>query len=236
MPFRLRNAGQTFQRFIREVLRGLDFVYAYIDDLLIASTSELEHLQHLQLLLKHISDDGVLILPSKCTFGVYSSEFLGHKISADGIPPLPCKVQAITYFPLPTARRKLREFLGLANFYRRFVPDCAAIIQPLTDLLTKNHKKDFFEVPDDAKSSFDTIKSSLEKATLLVHPSPKAHYCLMVDTSNVAFGGVLQQKINISGIPCNSFLNICSHLRSDIAHSVVNCWLFISPSIIFVTG
>ena len=205
MPFGLRNAAQTFQRFIHEVLRGLDFVYAYIDDLLIASTSESEHLQHLQLLFKRLSDYGVVIHPSKCTFGVNSLEFLGHQISADGISPLHCKVQAINDFPLPTSLRKLREFLGLVNFYRRFVPDCAAIIQPLTDLLTKKHKKDSFEVPDDAKSAFDTIKSSLANATLLVHPSPQAPYCLMVDASNVAVGGVLQQKINNIWHPISFF-------------------------------
>ena len=140
----------------------------------------------------HSNPNSLNAPPPQSQLGFYALEFLGHKISADGISPFPCKVQAITDFPLPTSLHKLLEFFGLADFYRRFVPDCAAIIQPLTDLLTKKHEKDFFEVPDDANSAFDTIKSSLTNATLFVHPSPHAPYCLMVDASNVAFGGVLQ--------------------------------------------
>ena len=96
MPaFGLRNAAQTFQRFIDEVLSGLDFVYAYIDDLLIASSSEAEHLAHLDILFNRLSEYGIVINPSKCIFGAASLEFLGHQISAHGTSPLPQIVQAI---------------------------------------------------------------------------------------------------------------------------------------------
>ena len=112
MPFGLRNAAQTFQRFIDEVLRGLDFVYAYIDDLLIASSSEAEHLEHLEVLFNRLSKYGIVINPSKCIFGIASIEFLGHQISTHGISPLAQKVQVIQDFPAPSSLRKLREFLG----------------------------------------------------------------------------------------------------------------------------
>ena len=135
MPFGLRNAAQTFQRFIDQVLHGLDFVYAYIDDLLIASVDQEEHQQHLKVVFEHLRDYGVIISPGKCQFGANSLEFLGHNIDRNGILPLMNKVKAIEDFPIPESIRKLREFLGLINFYRRFIPDCAEILQPLTDLL-----------------------------------------------------------------------------------------------------
>ena len=196
MPFGLRNAAQTFQRFIDEVLRGLDFVYAYIDDLLIASDSEDEHLRHLELLFERLSSYGIFINPSKCIFAVQSLDFLGHHISAAGITPLQSKVQAIQAFPPPANIRKLREFLGLVNFYRRFIPRCATILQPLTDLLSSKSSAKPFELSDAALTAFNAIKLALAQATLLVHPAPDAPYCLMTDASNTAVGSVLQQHIN----------------------------------------
>eukprot|EP00795_Rhopilema_esculentum_P017777 gene17777-biopygen6616 len=194
MPFGLRNAAQTFQRFIDEVLRGLDFVYAHIDDLLIASSSESEHLQHLELLFTRLSEYGVVLNPSKCIFGSTSLDFLGHHISPEGISPLPTKVQAITDFPPPQSTRQLRAFLGLVNFYRRFIPQCADILQPLTDLLSRQHNRNKFHLNADALAAFDAIKTTLAKATLLTHPFPDASYCLMIDASKNAVGGVLQQQ------------------------------------------
>ena len=129
MPFGLRNAAQTFQRFIDQVLHGLDFTYAYIDDLLIASENEQQHEYHLRLLFDRLREYGVVINPSKCEFKVTSLDFLGHHIDCHGIKPLEKKVKLIQDFPVPNSLRKLREFLGLINFYRRFIPHCADILQ-----------------------------------------------------------------------------------------------------------
>ncbi len=131
MPFGLRNAAQTFQRFMDDVLRGLDFCYGYIDDVLIASTSPEEHRHHV---LERLSTHGIVINPAKCVFGVDGLEFLGHYVDRHGIRPLESKVQAIREFPLPNSQRKLREFLGLINFYHCFLPHCAASLQPLNAL------------------------------------------------------------------------------------------------------
>ena len=95
MPFGLRNAAQTFQRFIDQVLRDLHFCYAYIDDILIASSNPEEHQQHLIAVFERFKDFGVIINPSKCEFGVNQLTFLGHHITAHGIQPLPDKVQVI---------------------------------------------------------------------------------------------------------------------------------------------
>jgi hypothetical protein len=135
-PFGLRNAAQTFQRFIDQVLRGLHFCYVYIDDLLIASSSPDEHKRHLRSVLERLSDHGVLINPAKCIFGAKELDFLGHHANSQGIRPLEEKVQVIREFPHPTTHRKLREFLGLVNFYHRYIPDCADILHPLNDLLS----------------------------------------------------------------------------------------------------
>ena len=136
MPFGLRNAAQTFQRFIDDVLRGLTFCYTYIDDVLIASTNKKEYKQHLHLVFQRFKEYGVIINPSKCELGVTELTFLGHTLTSQGILPLQEKVIAIQDFPQPSTKRKLREFLGLVNFYHLFIPHCAHILKPLNNLLT----------------------------------------------------------------------------------------------------
>ena len=152
MPFGLRNAAETFQRFIDQVVRGLDFVYAYIDDLLIASTSVDEHHSHLQQLFARLQEYGVVINPAKSLFGASSLEFLGHHVLEHGIHPLSTKIKAIQEFPQPQSLRRLRQFLGLINFYRRFIPHCARLVQPLTDLLAGKPKnaKALLELPPES--------------------------------------------------------------------------------------
>ena len=160
MPFGLRNAAQTFQRFIDEVTRGLTFVYAYIDDLLIASDTPEEHAEHLRTLFTRLSEYGVVINPSKCVFGVDNLNFLGHHVDKHGIKPLDEKVQIIRDFPRPTSMKQLRRFLGLVNFYRRFVPNTAAILTPLTDALKDQPKRSnkSIEWTEERAAAFDGMK------------------------------------------------------------------------------
>ncbi|GFS98412.1 retrovirus-related Pol polyprotein from transposon 297 [Trichonephila clavipes] len=102
MQFGLCNAASTFQRFVDEVLRGLNIVYAFIDDILVASSSEAEHIQHLRLLFQQLDQYGLSINPSKCTFGVPTLNFLGFQVCSSGIKPLDDRVEAILKFPKPT--------------------------------------------------------------------------------------------------------------------------------------
>nr|VZI45204.1 unnamed protein product [Spirometra erinaceieuropaei] len=113
MPFGLRNASQTFQRFVDRVLRGLPFVYAYIDDLLVASSTAEEHMEHLATVFDRLQQFSLVLNPSKCVLGVSSLEFLGHLVDSHGIRPLPSKVAAIRDFPPPTSKRQLQRFLVL---------------------------------------------------------------------------------------------------------------------------
>ncbi|BHF58444.1 hypothetical protein SprV_0100139600 [Sparganum proliferum] len=203
MPFGLRNASQTFQRFIDRVLRGLPFVYVYIDDVLVASRDVEEHLQHLTLLFDRFQQFGVTLHPAKCILGATSLEFLGHLIDSNGIRPLPSKVAAIRDFPPPTSKRQLQRFLGMVNFYRRFLPNCADTILPLTNLLSGSKRT--FELTPAALTSFEQVKALLADATLLTHYHADAPISLMVDASNVAVGAVLQQSPPDSTVPLAFF-------------------------------
>ncbi|BHF80747.1 hypothetical protein SprV_0702387700 [Sparganum proliferum] len=203
MPFGLRNAAQTLQRFIDRVLRGLPFVYAYIDDLLVASRNAEEYKEHLALVFDLLDQFGVVINPSKCVLGVPSLDFLGHHVGAQGLRPLSSKVEASRDFPPQTSKRQLQRFLGMVNFCRRFLPNCADLMLSLTNLLSG--PKGPLELRGHALTAFKRIKTSLADATLLTHPAPEAPLSLMVDASTVAVGAVLQQHINDSTGPLAFF-------------------------------
>ena len=206
MPFGLRNAAQSFQRLMDEVVRGLPFVFVYIDDLLIASTDDDEHEAHLRLLFERLQRYGIVINPAKSEFGVSSLTFLGHVVNQHGIQPLDEKVEHIRDFPPPTSLRKLREFLGLVNFYRRFIPHCADILQPLTDLLKgKKKKNQSISLGETELSAFNQAKDELARATILVHPQSDAPLTLFVDASDVGVGGVVQQLVNDTWQPLAFF-------------------------------
>ncbi|BHF78006.1 hypothetical protein SprV_0602111600 [Sparganum proliferum] len=203
MPFGLRNAAQRFQRFIDHILRGLPFVYAYIDDLLVASRNEEEHKEHLALVFDRLDKFGVVINPSKCVLGVSSLEFLGHQVDSEGLSPLSSKVDAVRNFPPPTSKRQLQRFLGMVNFYRRFLPNCADHMLPLTNMLSG--PKGPLKMTGEALTAFERIKNSLADATLLTHPAREAQRSLMLDASTVAVGAVLKQHLAGSTQPLAFF-------------------------------
>ncbi|GFV49873.1 hypothetical protein TNCV_1391551 [Trichonephila clavipes] len=185
MQFGLCNAASTFPRFIDEVTRGLKGVYAFIDDILIASQNVQEHTTNLRALFERLDYYGLTIKPSKCTFGVDSLKILGFQVSSEGISPLPDRVNAIQNFPRPNTLTQLRRFLGMYNFYRRFIPKAAHILAPLIKFLEghTNKKKPSrpsknpptpLEWTEEAENSFTAAKTALADATLLKHPIPGA--------------------------------------------------------------
>ena len=206
MPFGLRNAAQTFQRFMDQVLCGLPFSYAYLDDILVASKDLDAHLCHLREVFSRLQDHGIQINASKSVLGAASLEFLGHQVDQQGIRPLASKVQVIQEFPQPQTHRELRQFLGLVNFYHRFVPGCASILQPLHDLLSPPPTKDRrLSWTPEAISAFTRIKDALAEASLLCHPQLDAPTCILVDASDFAVGAVLQQQIDSVWCPISYF-------------------------------
>ena len=213
-PFGLRNSGQTFQRFIDHVTRGLDFVFVYLDDLLVTSPDHKTHKKHLRILFARLSEYGIIIGPEKCQFGTTELSFLGHHVCAEGISPLPSAVDAIVNFIKPEKQRALRRYLGMVNYYHRFIPHCAAKLTPLNNLLTAANEghtrlspKSNFDLKwnKNAESAFSESKQILANATLLVHPDSTAQINITCDASDVAVGGVLQQFLNGMWQPLSFF-------------------------------
>uniref|UniRef100_A0A1X7TF55 Integrase catalytic domain-containing protein n=1 Tax=Amphimedon queenslandica TaxID=400682 RepID=A0A1X7TF55_AMPQE len=205
MPFGLRNAAQSFQRYIDDVLHGLPFCYAYIDDVLVASSTREEHISHLTAILTRFKKYGIVINSNKCVFANPSLSFLGYHIDQHGISPLEDKVHAICNYPQPTTPKQLRQFLGLVNFYHRFIPSCAKILSPLHSLLPSTKTKGDLQWTADALSSFTNIEVTLANVTLLFHPVLNAPTSLMTDASNLAIGVVLQQLIDGHWQPLSYF-------------------------------
>ena len=192
MSFGLRNAAQTFQLFIDEVLRDMDFCYAYIDDVLVASTSEEEHEQHLR-----FSEYVVLLNPAKCVFGETEVTFLGYTVSAEGTRPLEEKVASINRFQRHVLVKILIRFHGMLNFYQRFLPPAASTQAPHHAALAgpKIIGSQPVNWTTTMVHAFEDCKSSLSRATLLAHPVLSAMLVLFTDASDTAVGAALQQRV-----------------------------------------
>ena len=141
-----------------------------------------------------LSDYGLIINVNKCVVCSPSLEFLGHYVDADGIRPIETKVQAITDFPQPQTTKQLRQFLGLINFYHRFIPNCAHTLQPLHKLLKVKCQNLTWD--SETSKAFEDIKVNLAKATMLSHPKLAAPTSLATDASDTAIGAVLQQFVD----------------------------------------
>ncbi|XP_011872976.1 PREDICTED: uncharacterized protein LOC105564854, partial [Vollenhovia emeryi] len=167
MTFGLRNAAQTFQRYIHYALRDLNFAFAYIDDILIASSSMEEHRKHLSIVFQKLKEFGLVFNPSKCVFGVEELTFLGHRVNKFGLKPSPDKVAAIRDIPKPKTVAELRRFLGALNFYRRSLRHAARVQAPLHAYLTDSRKNDKREIQWtlEAETAFDKAKNDLANAT-----------------------------------------------------------------------
>lgn len=198
MPFGLRNAVQTFQRFMDQVLRGVSSAYAYIDNVLVASTTSEQHLQDLRTVFECLTNHGIVIN----LFGVPELDFLGHH----GITPLPEKVQAIREFPLPSSQCHLRQFIGIVNFYHRFLPHCAELMQPLHSLLSSAMpKSQSLAWNDSAKAPFNATQEALANASRLCYPKPDAPTWLMTDASNTTVISFFSWKMSPAETRCSTF-------------------------------
>lgn len=207
MPFGLRNAAQSFQRFIDTVLRDLDFALAYIDDILIFSDSQEAHLHHLEVLFRRLQQYGLRLQPGKCEFMKPELQFLGHLVTPEGIRPSPTKLDVITDWPKPVNVKELRSLLGFLNFYRRFVPHYADIIGPLQDLLTTSLRSSCnFIWKQQHSNTLEAIKSALTSNLLLHHPDPDCtSYQLVTDASSHAIGAALHQMTADGPVPIGMF-------------------------------
>ncbi|KAJ8708636.1 hypothetical protein PYW08_010019 [Mythimna loreyi] len=199
MTFGLRNSGQTFQRFMHEVLRGLDdIVFCFVDDLLVYSNNEEEHQRHLHQVLERLNNYGVTLNIDKCEFGTNKIQFLGYEVTQEGIKPTQDRIQAIVNYPKPNTIQELRRFLGMINFYRSCLPHQAEHQNLLNKYLHNSKKNDKSPIPwtPEAEKAFEHCRQSILKATTLTHPIPNAPLCLFTDASDTSIGAVLQQKVD----------------------------------------
>ena len=195
MPFGLCNAPATFQRVMQSVLAGLEWkcCYVYIDDILVASSTFEEHLEHLRAVLLRLRKAGLRLKPKKCKLLQKEVFFLGHILSQEGIKPDPEKTAKVRDFPRPVDLTSLRQFLGLASYYRRFVPSFASVARPLNALMKKNA---LFEWSGACEDAFCHLKELLVTAPVLSYPKFERErgFILETDASKVGLGAILSQR------------------------------------------
>ena len=197
--FGLRNAGATFQRLMDGILGDLPFVSCYVDDILVYSRSTEEHMKHVKVVLQRLRENGLVVRFDKCIFGAEKVDFLGHEISSSGVRPMASKVEAIKKFPTPTSVKGLQEYIGMVNYYHRFIPAIATKMSSLYEVLKGKPKKLLWG--PDQQQAFDTTKAALVEAATLSFQDPEAPLRLTTDASNIACGAVLEQVINGSPRP-----------------------------------
>ena len=194
MPFGLCNAPATFQRLMQTVLAGLEWrtCFVYLDDILVVSRSFDEHLQHLNEVFVRLRQAGLRLKPRKCNLLRDEVPFLGHVISTKGVRPDPAKIEKVQCYPVPTDATQVRQFLGLASYYRRFMPAFAKISAPLRALITKHA---IFQWTVECEKAFCELKRLLTTAPVLAYPrfGPDRSFILETDASGVGLGAVLSQ-------------------------------------------
>ncbi|XP_066978976.1 uncharacterized protein [Macrobrachium rosenbergii] len=156
--------------------------------------SHKEHQRHIRAVLQRLQENGLVVRFDKCTFGAEKADFLGHEISPNGVRLLTSKVAAITRFPVPTSVKAIQEFLGMVNYYRRFIPETAHPMAPLTEIL-KGKPKSLVCGPSQ-QQALSLTKAALAEATALAHQDPSAPLQLTMDASSIACGAVLEQIVD----------------------------------------
>ena len=200
MPFGLINAPASFQAFMHHVLSSfLDvFVIVFLDDILVFSENLKEHEKHLRQVLQSLRDNAVYLKPSKCNLFATSITFLGHNLTSEGMSMMPDKVDCILSWPLPRTARQVREFLGLVQFYRRYIRFCSKLTAPISDLLRKTNLPDApsktIKWSAEAEQSFHDLKEALSTAPVLSIADPSLPYIMHCDASDVAIGAALSQQ------------------------------------------
>ena len=187
LPFGVSSAPGIFQRTMENLLQGIPHVVVRIDDILVSGKDELNHLANLENVLSRLSSAGLRLRLDKCLFMQSSVTYCGYVITGDGIQPTAAKVEAIKNAPEPKDVSQLRAFLGLLNYYHRFLP-----LEPLHQLLRKGSKWAWLE---QQQTAFEEAKELLQSTDLLVHFDPEKELVLATDASDYGVGAVLSHKM-----------------------------------------
>ncbi|KAL2095578.1 hypothetical protein ACEWY4_007726 [Coilia grayii] len=194
MPFGLTNAPAIFQGLVNDVLRDMldRFVFVYLDDILIFSKDLEEHKQHVRLVLRRLLENSLFVKAEKCEFHAKSVAFLGYIVAEGAIQMDPTKVSAVTSWPVPKNRKQLQQFLGFANFYRRFIRNYSSVAAPLTALTST--KQSFSWTTAAADEAFCSLKTRFTSAPILQVPDPERQFVVEVDASYIGVGAVLSHQ------------------------------------------
>jgi hypothetical protein len=183
---------------MESLFRDFPFIFLYLDNMLIFSRSRSDHLGHLDTVLAVLAENGLHINPAKCQFAQPEVDFLGHHVTASGLSPIASHTQPILEFPTPSDVKMLQKFLGMLNFWRRFLPGIARVLKPLTDATSGKGKLLW---TSEMQIAFDHAKALLVSAVPLQHPHPHATLSLATDASDTHVGAVLQQKTDGCWLP-----------------------------------
>lgn len=194
MPFGLKIGPQLFQRFVNEVMSGLikeGNVVVYMDDILVATETLESHIETLKKVFAALVSNKLELKLEKCAFLYTEVEYLGYKISQEGIQPTDRGVLAVQNFPEPKTVKEVHSFVGLASYFRRFIKNFSIIARPLYNLLKKDATFKFGECE---RRAFVTLKNKLVEAPILAIYNPKAGTELHCDASAHGFGAILMQQ------------------------------------------
>ncbi|XP_056132888.1 uncharacterized protein K02A2.6-like, partial [Lampris incognitus] len=188
LPFGIASAPALFQKAMDQVLVGLPFTHCYLDDILVSGPDEQTHLKALDDVLMRLEEYGLHVKKDKCMFFQESVEYLGHIIDAAGLHKSPEKERAVVEALAPTDVSQLRSLLGMINYYGRFIPDLATILQPLNALLHKGKK---WQWTTACEAVFRKVKELMVSQKVLTHYNPELPLRLACDASPYGVGAVL---------------------------------------------
>ncbi|GJR02568.1 putative reverse transcriptase domain-containing protein [Tanacetum coccineum] len=193
MPFGLTNAPTVFMDSMNRVCKPYldNFVIVFTDDILVYSKDKEEHEKHLKIILELLKKERLYAKFSKCDFWLDSVQFLGHVIDRNGVHVDPAKIEAIRNWAAPTTPTEVRQFLGLAGYYRRFIEGFSLISKPLTKLTQKDKKYEWGKEEDEA---FQLLKQKLCSAPILALPEGTEDFVVYCDASLKGYGAVLMQR------------------------------------------
>ena len=197
LPFWVSSAPALFQRAMENLLQGLPHVVVYIDDILVTGTTDAEHITNVEEVLCRLEAAGMRLKKSKCAFMLREVEYLGHRITAEGLQPTPAKTQAktqaIVSAPASQNASQLKSFLGLVNYYAKFLPNLSNTLTPLYALLQKQVEWRWGKAQEEA---FNSAKQLLSSLRVLAHFNPAKELLLACDASPYGVGAVLSQVLD----------------------------------------
>ena len=220
MPFGLCNAPSTFQHLMNSTFQDYldDFVIIYLDDIMIYSKTFNDHLKHLEIVFQKLRDMKLYAKLQKCEFAKEEVEYLGHIVGNKSIKPDPKKTQAIMEWPAPQNSKDVMAFVGLANFYRKFVNNFSKIVAPLTNIMSKKAE---FKWKNEQQDAFDKIKVILTNSPVLKLPTRFGRFKVHTDASDIAIGAVLEQE------------DIVIEEKRNLLHTLVKSYMELKFVILF---